>query len=81
MYSEFDVKAEEKSKTCEFKDMIVDKSLVKLCIFRCFRPDKLNDEIKRFISEFAGRDFTEIPLFDFKLVHQQSTRYRPILII
>jgi hypothetical protein len=81
MYSEFDVKAEEREKPAEFKDMIVDQSLIKLCIFRCFRPDRLTGEIRKFVTEFAGPEFNEMPQFKFDLVHAQTSRFRPVLII
>jgi hypothetical protein len=48
--------------------MAVDRILIRLCLFRCFRPDRLKKEIEEFIAEFAGSVFVEHPPFRFELI-------------
>ena len=40
--------------------------MVRLCIMRCFHPDKLMQEIRSFIVHFLGQYYVEMPIFDFK---------------
>ena len=46
----------------------LNKKLVRLCIIRCFHPDKLMQEIRSFIMHFLdqGEKFIEVPQFNFK---------------
>lgn len=47
------------------KQLTLDKDLVRLCIIRCFHPDKLMQEIRSFIMTFLGKYFVETPQFEF----------------
>lgn len=55
--------------------------MVRLCIMRCFHPDKLMQEIKSFISYFLGSYFVEIPRFNFAHFLIQTSEYRPVLFL
>ena len=55
--------------------------MVRLCLMRCFFPDRLLQEIKSFISFFLGRNFTESPPFEFVHIYNQSDKKTPILLL
>ena len=57
----------------------MDKDLVRLCIMRCFHPDKLMQEIRSFIVHFLGKHFVEVPKFDFKLFLECTNKTTPVL--
>jgi len=38
-------------------------------------------EIKDFIAKFLGSYFNDIPATNWKLTHDQSSRFRPVLVI
>lgn len=59
-YAEFKVNRKPKlTKRQKMKQDVINSHMVRLCIMRCFHPDKLYGEIKSFISFFLGRNFTE----------------------
>ena len=55
------------------KQYVINSHMVRLCIMRCFHPEKLYHEIKSFISYFLGRIYTEQPAFDFSTIFRQTT--------
>lgn len=65
-YTEFKVhfKSKQNYKRVE-RQLNLDKDLVRLCIMRCFHPDKLMQELRSFIVHFLGKYFVEIPDFKF----------------
>ena len=66
-YTEFKVSHKKKASLKRLeKQLSLDKDLVRLCIMRCFHPDKLMQEIRSFIVHFLGKHFVEVPKFDFK---------------
>ena len=62
------------------KQYVINSHMVRLCIMRCFHPEKLYAEIKSFISFFLGRGFTEPPPFEFGSIYRQTTKYVPVLL-
>ena len=79
-YTEFKVHVKRKHnwKRVE-KQFRLDKDLIRLCIMRCFHPDKLMQEIKSFIVHFLGKYFVELPRFDFKSFLQRTNKRTPTL--
>ena len=47
------------------KQSVTNAHMVRLCLMRCFHPDRLLDEIRSFVSFFLGVQYTEAPPFDF----------------
>ena len=63
------------------KQYVINSQMVRLCIMRCFHPEKLYHEIKSFISYFLGRNFTEQPPFEFTTIYRQTSKNVPILLM
>ena len=77
-YTTFEVKLESKEeKMNRASDQFsLDKDLLRLCIMRCFHPDKLMQEIRSFIVHFLGKHFVEIPILNFsKLLKHLEAHY------
>ena len=55
--------------------------MVRLCLMRCFHPEKLMDEIRSFISFFLGYSYTEVPPFDFHSILKQTSPKIPVLFL
>ena len=55
--------------------------MVRLCLMRCFHPDRLLDEIRSFVSFFLGVEYTEAPPFDFSNILKSASRLTPILFL
>ena len=65
-YTEFKVQGPKKvSKRRRQKQFVINAHMVRLCIMRCFHPEKLMQEIRSFIAYFLGQAYTEPPSFDF----------------
>jgi len=80
-YSEMDVKSIEVKRKEEGK-LVVKKQMLRLCLMRCFRPDCLMDEIKNFIDENLGPEFSGLPPFRFKeYIWPNTSRFKPVLVI
>ena len=79
-YTEFKVHVKKRHnyKRAE-KQLILDKTLVRLCIMRCFHPDKLMQEIRSFIVHFLGKYFVEQPKFDFVNFLSSTNKKTPVL--
>ena len=70
-YAEFKVHKQKKlTKRQMMKQYVINSQMVRLCIMRCFHPEKLYHEIKSFISYFLGRNFTEQPPFEFVTIYR-----------
>ena len=53
--------------------------MIRLCLMRCFHPERLLDEIRSFVSFFLGVQYTEAPPFDFSSVLSSASSKTPIL--
>ena len=63
------------------KQYVINSHMVRLCIIRCFHPQKLYSEIKSFISYFLGRRFTGQPDFEFHKILKQTDKKTPTLLM
>ena len=63
------------------KQYVINSHMVRLCIMRCFHPEKLYHEVKSFISYFLGRNFTEQPPFEFTRIYSQTKKTEAILLM
>lgn len=61
------------------KQLNLDKDLVRLCIMRCFHPDKLMQEIRAFVVHFLGKKFVEPPRFNFSQFLNTTSKRVPVL--
>ena len=59
----------------------LNKKLVRLCIIRCFHPDKLMQEIRSFIIHFLdpGEKFIEPPQFNFENFIRTVKKKQPVM--
>lgn len=81
-YAEFKVQKQKKlTKRQMMKQYVINSHMVRLCIMRCFHPEKLYTEIKSFISYFLGRNFTEQPPFEFPSIYRQTSKREPVLLM
>lgn len=81
-YAEFKVQKTKKlTKRQMMKQYVINSHMVRLCIMRCFHPEKLYHEVKSFISYFLGRNFTEQPSFEFTRIFGQSKKTEAILLM
>lgn len=81
-YAEFKVaKTKKLTKRQLMKQYVINSHMVRLCIMRCFHPEKLYHEVKSFISYFLGRNFTEQPAFEFTRIYSQTKKDEAILLM
>nr|XP_031846529.1 dynein heavy chain 3, axonemal-like isoform X2 [Nomia melanderi] len=59
----------------------VTKSLAKLVILSCLRPDKIVAAVRMFIVEHMGQSFVEPPPFDLQASYNDSSNVTPLLFI
>ena len=53
----------------------------RLCVMRCFRPDRAYSAVKQFIIKVQGEKFVQPPSPDIKLIHAQSSPLTPLVFI
>ena len=69
-YAEFKPQEDKKlSRRQQMKQYVINAHMVRLCIMRCFHPHKLYTEIKSFITYFLGRNYTDVPPFEFNKIY------------
>jgi dynein heavy chain len=77
-----DVKNIDDDMPIEEKDLLINKDILKLCITRCFRPDKLMFAIRDFVSKILGDQYISMPPANFNsYVWPNTTRFKPILVM
>ena len=80
-YTTFEVKLESKEEKMNraSEQFSLDKDLLRLCIMRCFHPDKLMQEIRSFIVHFLGKHFVEIPILNFSKLFKRTSKRTIVL--
>ena len=80
-YTTFEVKLESKEEKMNraSEQFSLDKDLLRLCIMRCFHPDKLMQEIRSFIGHFLGKHFVEIPILNFSKLYKRTSKRTIVL--
>ena len=79
-YTEFKVVIHQKeSKRVMQKQLVTNSHMVRLCLMRCFHPERLLDEIRSFVGFFLGVQYTEAPPFDFSNILSSASSKTPIL--
>lgn len=53
----------------------------KLCVVRCYRPDRAYSAVKQFIIAVQGEKFVQPPSPDIRLIYNQSTPIMPLVFI
>jgi dynein heavy chain len=56
-------------------------SFQKLAIMRCFRPDRVYNAVKLFVSEILGDKFVQPPVLDYDRIFSQSSPTAPMVFI
>ncbi len=56
-------------------------SMEKLCVMRCFRPDRVINAMRNMVSSEIGEKFVQPPMLDYKRIHRQSSANIPLIII
>lgn len=55
--------------------------LERLCIIRCFRPDRVYNAVKLFVGATLGEKYVQPPTLDYERVLAQSTEHSPMVFI
>jgi hypothetical protein len=81
-YNEMDVKNPDDEKPIEERNLTINVDILRLCITRCFRPDKMMDDIKDFVSKILGKQYVSLPPQNFnEYVWPNTNRFKPILVM
>ena len=56
-------------------------SFQKLCILRCFRPDKIRDGVMHYVIDQLGQKFVEPPPFDLHACFKDSNVLSPLVFV
>lgn len=51
------------------------KDLLKFCIVRCFRPEKIVREVQRFLGSVLDPRFMEPPVFNLSNLFKETTSH------
>ena len=55
--------------------------LQRLCVMRCFRPDRVYNAVKLFVIEMLGEKFVQPPNIDYSRIYAQSSPKAPMVFI
>jgi dynein heavy chain len=55
--------------------------LRRLCVMRCFRPDRVYNAVKMFVIEMMGEKFVQPPVLDYARIFSQSSPKAPMVFI
>ena len=55
--------------------------LQKLCIIRCFRPDRVYNAVKLYVIEILGEKYIQPPVLDYHRIYLQSSPLSPMVFI
>jgi len=55
--------------------------LQKLCLMRCFRPDRVYNAAKIFVVDQIGEKFVQPPVLDYERIYAQSSATTPMIFI
>jgi hypothetical protein len=81
-YNEMDVKNPDDDKPIEERNLTINADILRLCITRCFRPDKMMEDIKDFVSRILGPKYVQMPPHNFnEYVWPNTNRFKPILVM
>jgi dynein heavy chain len=53
----------------------------RLCVMRCFRPDRVYNAVKLFVIEMLGEKFVQPPVLDYARIFAQSSPTAPMVFI
>eukprot|EP01033_Poteriospumella_lacustris_P000280 gene286-182_t len=56
-------------------------SFQRLCVLRCFRPDKVPDGVMNYVMEKVGQQFVEPPPFDLMSCYKDSNVKSPLIFV
>ena len=57
------------------------KPMQRLCVMRCFRPDRVYNAVKLFVIEILGEKFVQPPVLDYARIFSQSSPLAPMVFI
>ena len=80
-YTEFFVESSINKKKRFRIQTILTSDLSRLCIMRCFHPEKIMVEIRSFITKFLGPRYIDPPNFDWNPILNSSKKSIPNLIM
>ena len=80
-YNEFRLGSVRFEKEMQTKKQQVIKDLLRFCIIRIFRPEKIVREVQRFLGSVLDPRFMEPPVFNLASLYKETTCYSPILFI
>ena len=56
-------------------------SLQRLCVMRCFRPDRVYNAVKTYVLQAVGEKYVQPPVLDYGRIFAQSTERSPMVFI
>lgn len=56
-------------------------SLQRLCVMRCFRPDRVYNAVKLFVMDALGDRFVQPPVLDYARIYAQSSPHTPMVFV
>ena len=56
-------------------------SLQRLCVMRCFRPDRVYNAVKTYVLQAVGEKYVQPPVLDYGRILAQSTERSPMVFI
>jgi dynein heavy chain len=64
---------------CGYSDKL--NALQKLCLMRCFRPDRVYNGAKLFVIDQIGEKFVQPPVLNYERIYAQSSATTPMIFI
>ena len=80
-YHEFRLGSVRFEKEMITKKQQVMKDLLKFCLIRIFRPERIVRDIQRFLGSVLDPRFMEPPVFNLATLYKETTCYSPLLFI
>jgi len=65
---------------CGYSEKCTD-GLLRLCVMRCFRPDRVYNMAKLFVIEQIGEKYVQPPVLDYERIYEQSSATTPMIFI
>merc|ERR1719502_2380799 len=56
-------------------------SLQKICVVRCFRPDRAYNAVKQFVICELGEAYVQPPVLDYARIYRQSSCHSPMVFV
>eukprot|EP00163_Fabomonas_tropica_P031148 TRINITY_DN730_c1_g1_i6.p1 TRINITY_DN730_c1_g1~~TRINITY_DN730_c1_g1_i6.p1 ORF type:complete len:4200 (+),score=1431.71 TRINITY_DN730_c1_g1_i6:1002-12602(+) len=65
----------------DYDEKLENSSFRKLCVLKCFRPDRVFLAVKQFVIDKMGTKFVEPPVINYENIFEQSSPFSPLVFI